>query len=99
MYQYNGALEDQPRPCDIFPSRVERLVANKMAVLVIDVQNWTMDKAKFTQMGDYFFENARANVIPNIKRILEAARRKNVEVEIKGGKWEEINHKKRLFSR
>ena len=71
--------KDCPRQCDIFPTRIEQLNAQKMAILVVDVQNWVMDEEKF-KIGKYFYEEAKQRIIPNIQRLLEIARKNNVEV-------------------
>jgi len=68
-----------PRSRDVFPGRSLPLVAERTAVLVIDVQNWVMDEEN-RQPRLEFYEDARGFVIPNIARLVEVARRWSVEV-------------------
>ena len=68
-----------PRRQDVFASRIQPLVASRMALLVIDAQNWVMDE-KNRQPRPQFYEDARGFVIPNIARLAEASRRLGVEV-------------------
>ncbi|KAL7070796.1 hypothetical protein ACQ4LE_009994 [Meloidogyne hapla] len=75
---FNKLKEFNPRPCDIYESRVRPLVKAKTAVLVVDVQNWTMEKGNFP-LSDYFYEEANKNVVPNIKNILNCAREYGIE--------------------
>ena len=70
---------NEPRQRDIYPSRLLPLVAERMALLVIDVQNWVMDEEN-RQKRPEFYEDARENVIPNLRRLTAAARRNGVEV-------------------
>jgi nicotinamidase-related amidase len=69
----------RPRPQDTYPSRSLPLVAARTGLLVIDVQNWVMDEAR-RQPRPEFYEDARAIAIPNIARLLAAARGDGVEV-------------------
>lgn len=62
-----------PRPRDIYASRVRPLAAERMALLVIDVQNWVMDEEK-RQKRPEFYEDARKVVIPNLQRLIAAGR-------------------------
>uniref|UniRef100_A0A915N260 Isochorismatase-like domain-containing protein n=1 Tax=Meloidogyne javanica TaxID=6303 RepID=A0A915N260_MELJA len=68
-----------PRPCDIYESRVRPFVKEKTAVLVVDVQNWTMERGNLP-LSDYFYEEANKRVVPNIKSILNCARECEIEV-------------------
>jgi nicotinamidase-related amidase len=68
-----------PRERDIFPGRSLPLVADRLGLLVIDVQNWVMDE-KNRQPRPEFYADARSFVIPNIARLIEAARGSGVEV-------------------
>lgn len=68
-----------PRAVDVFPSRSVPLVARRMALLVIDVQNWVMDEAN-RQPRPEFYADARAFVIPNIAQLTKACRSQAVEV-------------------
>lgn len=68
-----------PRLQDVYKSRVLPLVAERLGVLVIDVQNWVMDEAKHPCRPE-FYADARAFVIPNIARLIAAARTHRVEV-------------------
>lgn len=68
-----------PRPQDVFKSRVLPLVAERMGVLVIDVQNWVMDEAKHPGRPE-FYADARGFVIPNIAHLIAQARAHKVEV-------------------
>lgn len=70
---------NEPRQRDIYPSRLLPLVAERMALLVIDVQNWVMDEEN-RQKRPEFYEDARENVIPNLRRLTAAARLNGVEV-------------------
>lgn len=70
---------NEPRQRDIYPSRVLPLAAGRMALLVIDVQNWVMDEEKHQKRPE-FYEDARGTVIPNLQRLTAAARRLDVEV-------------------
>jgi nicotinamidase-related amidase len=69
----------RPRPQDTYPSRSLPLVAARTGLLVIDVQNWVMDEPN-RQPRPEFYEDARAIAIPNIARLLAAARGHGVEV-------------------
>lgn len=71
--------EFSPRPCDIYESRVRPFVKEKTAVLVVDVQNWTMERGNLP-LSDYFYEEANKRVVPNIKSILNCARECEIEV-------------------
>jgi nicotinamidase-related amidase len=68
-----------PRPQDVYPSRSLPLVAARTALLVIDAQNWVMDEASRPPRPE-FYADARAVAIPNIARLVAAARRHGVEV-------------------
>ncbi|WP_309083920.1 isochorismatase family cysteine hydrolase [Chelativorans sp.] len=69
----------RPRERDVFHSRVLPLLADRLGLLVIDVQNWVMDE-KNRQPRPEFYEDAHSTVIPNIRRLIEAARGHGVEV-------------------
>jgi nicotinamidase-related amidase len=69
----------RPRARDVFADRNLSLVAARTGVLVIDVQNWVMDEKK-RQKRPEFYADARGFVIPNIARLIAAARGHNVEV-------------------
>src|SRR5690554_2630870 len=68
-----------PRPQDTFASRAQKLVAGRMALLIIDAQNWVMDEQN-RQPRPEFYEDVRSSAIPNIARLAEASRRHGVEV-------------------
>lgn len=68
-----------PRSRDVYAGRALPLVAERTAVLVIDVQNWVMDEPN-RQPRPEFYEDARGTVIPNIARLAGAARRRRVEI-------------------
>uniref|UniRef100_A0A915M025 Isochorismatase-like domain-containing protein n=1 Tax=Meloidogyne javanica TaxID=6303 RepID=A0A915M025_MELJA len=68
-----------PRPCDIYESRVRPFVKERTAVLIVDVQNWTMERGSLP-LNDYFYEEANKRVVPNIKSILNCARECEIEV-------------------
>ncbi|NGO55524.1 cysteine hydrolase family protein [Allomesorhizobium camelthorni] len=68
-----------PRQRDIYQSRIMPLIAHRTALLVIDVQNWVMDEDK-RQKRPEFYEDARRTVIPNLQRLVAAARSHRVEV-------------------
>ena len=68
-----------PRPSDVYPSRVLPLAAGRLGLLVIDAQNWVMDETKRHQRPE-FYADARAVAIPNISRLIAAARAHRVEV-------------------
>ncbi|MBP0438657.1 cysteine hydrolase family protein [Tianweitania sediminis] len=67
------------RARDIYPSRKLPIVAERTALLVIDVQNWVMDEAN-RQPRPSFYRDARETVIPNLARLAEACRANGVEV-------------------
>lgn len=69
----------EPRPRDVYPGRALPLVAARTGLLVIDVQNWVMDEPN-RQPRPEFYADARATAIPNIARLVAAARRHGVEV-------------------
>ena len=68
-----------PRPQDVYDSRVRPLVPARTALLVIDLQNWVMDDEK-RQPRPEFYADARAIVIPNLRRLIGEARRLGLEV-------------------
>ena len=68
-----------PRPQDVFARRAQKLRPERCALLVIDVQNWVMDEAS-RQPRPEFYEDARGFVIPNIARLIVAARQHSIEV-------------------
>ena len=68
-----------PRPQDVHASRSMPLVASRMALLVIDAQNWVMDE-KARQPRPQFYADARDFVIPNIAQLIAASRRHGLEV-------------------
>jgi nicotinamidase-related amidase len=70
---------NRPRQRDIYQSRILPLAAERLAVLVIDVQNWVMDEAKH-YLRPEFYEDARGIAIPNILRLIGAARGHKVEI-------------------
>ncbi|WP_246805276.1 cysteine hydrolase family protein [Mesorhizobium mediterraneum] len=55
------------------------LIADRTTLLVIDVQNWVMAEDE-RQMRPEFHEDARSVVIPNLQRLVTAARSHRVEV-------------------
>ena len=69
----------EPRPLDKFESRALPFDAQRTALLVIDAQNWVMDQ-KNRQPRPEFYEDAHAFVIPNIARLIGAARASGAEV-------------------
>jgi nicotinamidase-related amidase len=70
---------NEARERDFYPSRILPLVAERMTVLVVDVQNWVMDEEK-RQPRPEFYEDACGTAIPNIRRLIDAAHRHKVEV-------------------
>ncbi|MDO5604398.1 MAG: isochorismatase family cysteine hydrolase [Paracoccus sp. (in: a-proteobacteria)] len=70
---------NQPRPQDIFATRAQPLTPARMALLVIDAQNWVMDEVN-RQPRPEFYEDARGIVIPNIARLIATARARGIEV-------------------
>jgi nicotinamidase-related amidase len=68
-----------PRPQDVYHSRVQPLVAAHTGLLVIDVQNWGMDRTRHADRPE-FHDHAYNVVIPNLQRLIAAARRHGVEV-------------------
>lgn len=68
-----------PRPADRYESRIRPLAARRTGLLVIDAQNWVMDE-RARHPRPEFYEDARGIAIPNIARLIEAARRHGVEV-------------------
>lgn len=68
-----------PRPRDVYASRVQPLIAARTGLLVIDAQNWVMDE-KARQPRPEFYADARAVAIPNMARLIVAARAGGVEV-------------------
>lgn len=68
-----------PRPQDVFATRGHRLRPSRTALLVIDAQHWVMDQANRPPRPE-FYEDARGFVIPNIARLIAAARRHRAEV-------------------
>jgi nicotinamidase-related amidase len=68
-----------PRPNDIFASRILPLQRERLAVLVIDAQNWVMDEKK-RQPRPEFYADAKDVVIPNLVHLIEAGRRHGVEI-------------------
>jgi nicotinamidase-related amidase len=68
-----------PRAADVFPGRVMPLVARRMGLLVIDMQNWVMDEER-RQPRPQFYADARTEVIPNVARLIGACRSHGVEV-------------------
>lgn len=69
----------EARPRDIYETRSQPIVAQATALLVIDVQNWVMDAAN-RQPRPAFYEDAHAIVIPNLQRLIAAARESGIEV-------------------
>ncbi|WBU61526.1 cysteine hydrolase family protein [Paracoccus albus] len=69
----------EPRKQDIFESRVRPFDPQTTVLLVIDAQNWVMDQ-KNRQPRPEFYEDAHAFVIPNIARLIGAARATGAEV-------------------
>lgn len=67
------------RARDIYHTRIRPIEPNATALLVIDVQNWVMDEAN-RQPRPAFYEEARTTVIPNLRRLIAAARETGVEV-------------------
>jgi nicotinamidase-related amidase len=70
---------DTPRERDVFPSRILPLAADRVGLLIIDVQNWVMEQKNHRPRPE-FYEDAHATVIPNIRRLIKAARSFGVEV-------------------
>ncbi|KAF7640073.1 Isochorismatase [Meloidogyne graminicola] len=78
--QIKNSKEFSPRLCDIYEGRVKPFIATKTAVLVVDVQNWTVEKGNGLPLNDYYYNEAKKNIIPNIKSILDSARNYGIEV-------------------
>lgn len=68
-----------PRPQDVYETRMQPLVAARTGLLVIDVQNWGMDRVRHADRPE-FYDEAYKVVIPNLQRLIAAARRHGVEV-------------------
>jgi len=68
-----------PRAADLYPGRSLPLVAARTGLLVIDAQNWVMDEAE-RQPRPEFYADARGVAIPNMRRLVAAARGFGVEV-------------------
>lgn len=68
-----------PRPQDVYASRKLPITPSRTALLVIDAQNWVMDEEK-RHPRPAFYEDARNLVIPNLRRLIAAARERGVEV-------------------
>jgi len=68
-----------PRPQDVHANRSMPLVASRMALLVIDAQNWVMDE-EARQPRPQFYADAREIAIPNISQLITASRHHGVEV-------------------
>ena len=68
-----------PRPSDLFASRVLPLRRERLALLVIDAQNWVMDE-KNRQPRPEFYADVKSFVIPDIMRLLAHGRRHGVEI-------------------
>lgn len=68
-----------PRARDVFAGRALPLSAARTALLVIDAQNWVMDEPN-RQPRPEFYADARTIAIPNIARLIAAARGYGVEV-------------------
>jgi ureidoacrylate peracid hydrolase len=65
------------------------VVPERTALLIIDVQNYTMedggeyaamDRAEIERKYGFFFREMRARTIPNIQRLLAACRHKKIEI-------------------
>ncbi len=69
----------EPRPGDVYASRVLPLVAARTGLLIIDAQNWVMDE-EARQPRPEFYADVRAIAIPNMARLIAAARGNGVEV-------------------
>ncbi len=61
------------------PGRDEPLAAARTALLVIDAQNWVMDETN-RQPRPEFYEDARTVAVPNIQRLIAAARGAGAEI-------------------
>lgn len=69
----------EPRPRDVYASRVQPLVAARTGLLIIDAQNWVMDE-EARQPRPEFYADVRAITIPNMTELIAAARGNGVEV-------------------
>jgi len=68
-----------PRSRDVYASRILPLHSERLALLVIDAQNWVMDEEK-RQKRPEFYADAKGFVIPNMARLIETSRSYGVEV-------------------
>lgn len=69
----------RPRAQDVSAMRAQPFNASRTALLVIDAQNWVMDQSN-RQPRPEFYQDAGDFVIPNIARLIAAARLHSVEV-------------------
>lgn len=67
-----------PRAVDVFAGRIRKLRREKLALLIVDAQNWVMDVKKH-QPRPEFYADAETIIIPNIARLIADARRHGVE--------------------
>jgi len=68
-----------PRPEDARLTRLRPIEPRRTALLIIDVQNWVLDPSKHPPRPE-FYEDAQRIVIPNLGRLLTAARRRGLEI-------------------
>lgn len=68
-----------PRARDIYASRILPLHRERLALLVIDAQNWVMDEAK-RQKRPEFYADAKGFVISNMAQLIAVSRSHGVEV-------------------
>ncbi|HFD14788.1 MAG TPA: cysteine hydrolase [Rhodospirillales bacterium] len=72
-------MTSAPRPEDARLTRLRPIEPRRTALLIIDVQNWVLDPSKHPPRPE-FYEDAQRIVIPNLGRLLTAARRRGLEI-------------------
>ncbi len=72
-------MNDRPRPRDTGLTRDRPIDPRTTALLIIDVQNWVLDPSKHPPRPE-FDEDAARIVIPNLRRLLAASRRRGLEI-------------------
>ena len=67
------------READAGLSRQRPLAAGRTALLIVDAQNWVMDEERHRQRSS-FYADAHGHAIPNMQRLIAAAREAGIEV-------------------
>lgn len=68
-----------PRARDVYPGRIVPLAAERLALLIVDAQNWVMDETA-RQPRPEFYADACGHAIPNMARLIAACRAAGAEV-------------------